>query len=189
MKQFRPGVFFVGRHFYKNYKLLNIWLNVVIIGFLKYTYCELPYSSFPGFLMSDIFLLLYIHLKPYFCMRTNLSAYPHILIYCFYIIFSLNYLLISLSISSLIHVLLNCVLFDFHICGVSLDLLLLNVSGFQFSAMVIREQTLGFQPFCLIGSFYGPEYALCQHNLWGWTEYVFRSWVQFCKYQLGQSGW
>ena len=74
-------------------------------------------------------------------------------------------------------------------CGVSLDLLLLNTSGFQFNAMVSREQTLGFQPFGLIGSFYGPEYALCQHNLWGWTEYVFRSWVQFCKYQLGQSGW
>lgn len=124
---------------------------------------------FSWLLISDLFLLLYMHLKLCFSLSTDLSAYPYILIYCFYIIFSFNYLLISLSISSLIHVLLNCVLFDFHICGVSLDLLLLNVSGFQFSAIVIREQTLGFQPFCLTGSFYGSEYGLCQHSLWGWT--------------------
>ena len=110
-----------------------------------------------------------MHLKLCFSLSTDLSAYLQILIYCFYIIFSFNYLLIFLSISSLIHVLLNCVLFNFHICVVSLDLLLLNVSGFQLSAIVIREQTLGFQPFCLTGSFYGPEYTLCQHNLWGWT--------------------
>ena len=150
--------------FIKVTNYLTYDLNMIIKRVFK-IYFGFTLLFFPSFLILDLFLIIYALKAINFSLNTDLSASPHISIYCFYIIFSSNYLLISLSISSLIHVLFKCVLFNFQISGVSLDLLLLNVNDFHFNPFVVRERTLGFQPFSLIGSSDSPAYGLCERDM------------------------
>lgn len=152
--------------------------------FLNLLTLNLRYSSFSTFLILELSsFVIYAFEAINVSLSTNLTAFHRFLIDCICIFFSSS----SFSFNFFfVHVLFQCVLFNFQIPGLSLDCLLLNAIDFQFNSIVVREHSVGFQLLNWLSHFMARTWSL-----WPW--HVRLKWmcilqvhVLFYKYQLGQ---